>query len=104
MTNTRSRENPLAPCVYIMASDRNGTIYLGVTSDLVRRVWQHKTKETGGFTSEYDVDRLVWYEQHATMYSAITREKTLKKWNRRWKLELIESLNPDWRDLYQDIA
>ncbi len=104
MTNTRPRKNPLDPCVYIMASDRNGTIYTGVTSNLVQRVWQHKADRTEGFTKEYEVHHLVWYEQHATMLSAISREKAIKKWNRRWKLELIESLNPDWQDLYEDIA
>ena len=104
MTNTRPRKNPLDPCVYIMASDRNGTIYTGVTSNLVQRVWQHKADRTEGFTKEYEVHHLVWYEQHATMLSAISREKAIKKWNRRWKLELIESLNPGLARPYEDIA
>jgi len=94
----------MQPCVYILASDRNGTLYTGVTSDLARRIWEHKNGSKEGFTKRYDVHSLVWYEQHETMESAITREKTIKKWERAWKLRLIEESNPEWRDLYPDIA
>lgn len=92
------------PCVYILASRRNGTLYVGVTSDLVKRVWEHKNDMTPGFTQRYGVHTLVWFEQHETMESAISREKAIKEWKRRWKLELIEHLNPGWRDLYGDIV
>ena len=81
---------PKAFCVYILASRRNGTLYIGVTSDLTKRAWQHKEGFVEGFTKQYDVKKLVWYEQHETAESAITREKQLKKWKRAWKLELIE--------------
>jgi putative endonuclease len=86
--------------VYILASQRNGTLYIGVTNNLARRVHQHKTKQLSGFTARYDVHMLVWYEVYGDVNEAITREKQLKKWERRWKLELIESMNPTWRDLY----
>jgi putative endonuclease len=92
------------PCVYMLASGRNGTLYVGVTSNLVRRVWQHRGEFVAGFTACYRVHDLVWYELHDTMESAIKREKTLKKWRRAWKLELIETMNPYWRDLYDDIT
>jgi putative endonuclease len=92
------------PCVYILASKRNGTLYVGVTSDAVRRVWQHKTDAIEGFTSKYAVKRLVYLEMHATMPDAILREQQLKAWKRGWKLALIERDNPEWRDLYDDIA
>lgn len=92
-----------APCVYLLASQPNGTLYAGVTSNLVQRVWQHKEGIAEGFTKKYSVKTLVWYEQHSTMESAITREKALKEWKRAWKLELIEQTNPTWRDLYADI-
>ena len=92
------------PCVYILASRRNGTLYTGVTSDLVKRVWEHKNDLAEGFTKRYSVHTLVWYELHETMYSAITREKQIKEWKRRWKLDLIETMNPDWHDLYDDIV
>ena len=88
----------------MLASQRNGTLYIGVTSNLIQRVWQHKNKEVDGFTKNYDVCLLVWYEQHATMLSAISKEKAMKKWSRAWKLEEIESLNADWRDLYDEIV
>ena len=91
------------PCVYILASDKNGTLYTGVTSDLVKRISEHKNGPTEGFTKKYDVHTLVWYEQHETMKSAISREKAIKKWERAWKLELIEGSNPEWRDLYPEI-
>jgi len=87
------------PTVYILASRRNGTLYTGVTSNLIQRVHQHREASTAGFTRDYGVKRLVWFEQHATMEQAITREKRIKKWNRAWKLTLIETCNPDWHDL-----
>ena len=93
----------MQPCVYILASKRNGTLYVGVTSDLLARTWQHKNSAVEGFTSKYDVYYLVWYELHESMDSAIAREKAIKKWNRTWKLKLIEKSNPEWRDLYNDI-
>jgi putative endonuclease len=86
--------------VYILASRRNGTLYTGVTSNLVKRVWQHRNGEIEGFTKKYDVKRLVYYETHQTAEPAIKREKQIKKWNRQWKLRLIEEDNPDWKDLY----
>ena len=92
------------PCVYILASRRNGTLYVGVTSDLVGRVWQHKHDCVPGFSERHGVHHLVWFEMHATMESAIGREKTIKKWNRAWKLRLIEAGNPEWRDLYAEIV
>jgi len=92
------------PCVYILASDRNGTLYVGVTSNLVGRTWQHREHAIGGFTERYDVVRLVWYEMHDTMESAILREKRIKKWRRAWKVQLIDQGNPSWRDLWPDIT
>ena len=91
------------PAVYILASKRNGTLYIGVTSDLVKRVWEHKNNMVEGFTKRYSVHQLVWYELHESMESAILREKRLKDWKRSWKLNLIESMNPDWHDLYNSI-
>ncbi|HEY0675754.1 MAG TPA: GIY-YIG nuclease family protein [Immundisolibacter sp.] len=88
------------PCVYMLASRRNGTLYAGVTSDLIKRVWEHKNHVVEGFTKRYGVDRLVWYEPHETMDSAIRREKAIKEWKRAWKLELIEQSNPEWTDRY----
>ena len=88
------------PCVYLLASKRNGTLYAGVTSDLVKRVWEHKNHVVDGFTKQYKVDQLVWYEVHETMETAIQREKAIKEWQRAWKLKLIEDFNPDWKDLY----
>jgi putative endonuclease len=90
------------PCVYILASKRNGTIYIGVTSNLFIRVGNHKQDLIEGFTKRYGVHRLVYYEMHHTMDAAITREKRLKKWNRTWKLRLIESMNPEWKDLFDE--
>ena len=92
------------PAVYILASKRNGTLYIGVTSDLQKRSWEHKNDLLDGFTKKYGVHRLVYYELHGNVVSAITREKQLKKWNRAWKLELIERGNPDWNDIWQEIA
>ena len=85
--------------VYLMASRKDGTLYLGVTRDLIRRVHQHKTKATPGFTSRYDVDRLVWFEIYDDPMTAIVREKDIKKWRRQWKIRLIEEDNLEWRDL-----
>ncbi|MEQ1499656.1 MAG: GIY-YIG nuclease family protein [Novosphingobium sp.] len=92
------------PCVYILASQRNGTVYTGVTSDLLGRIHQHREGTFGGFTKEHGVKQLVWFEQHSTMEHAITREKRIKKWNRAWKLNLIEQANPRWRDLAEDFG
>ncbi len=92
------------PAAYILASRRNGTLYTGVTSNLIQRVHQHREGLIPGFTREYNVKILVWFEQHATIDSAIQREKRIKKWNRAWKLELIERDNPDWRDLAEDFG
>gem|GEM_PF-261289 len=92
------------PAVYILASARNGTLYTGVTSDLVKRIWEHKNNMVEGFTKKYNVHNLVWYELHENMNSAIEREKNIKEWKRNWKLNLIEKSNPDWRDLYEDIV
>ena len=89
--------------VYIMASGRNGTLYIGVTSDLKARVWQHKHETLGGFTAKYHIHNLVYYEVAGDIRSAIIREKQLKKWNRKWKLELIEKFNPSWEDLYEKL-
>jgi len=89
--------------VYIMASHRNGTLYLGVTNDLIRRVYEHKHNLVDGFTKKYNVHQLVYYEETYDVVSAIQREKYIKKWNRKWKLELIEKVNPNWDDLYNKI-
>ena len=90
--------------VYILASRRNGTLYVGVTSDLARRIWEHRQGFVDGFTKDYGVAMLVWYEVHDNAESAITREKQLKKWNRAWKVRLIEEVNPYWNDLYSNIT
>ena len=90
--------------VYILASKRNGTLYIGVTSDLIKRIWEHKNNMVEGFTKRYGVHQLVWYEVHESVESAIVREKRLKEWKRKWKLELIESSNPHWQDLYNTIV
>ena len=90
--------------VYIMASKRNGTLYTGITSDLIQRVWQHKSGEIKGFTSKYKVNMLVYYEIHEDVLEAIKREKNIKAWKRSWKLELIEKTNPLWDDLYHSIT
>jgi putative endonuclease len=92
------------PAVYILASKRNGTLYIGVTSDLIKRIWEHKNNIVEGFTKRYNVHQLIWYELHESMESAITREKRLKNWKRKWKLELIEISNPKWIDLYDTIV
>ena len=92
------------PAVYILASKRNGTLYTGVTSDLVKRIWEHKNDIMEGFTKRYSVHRLVWYELHENMESAILKEKRIKGWKRMWKLQLIERDNPNWQDLYHNIV
>jgi putative endonuclease len=95
----RSRQ----PCVYILASQRNGTLYVGVTSDLAQRMWQHRGELAEGFTKRHKVHDLVWFEIHETMESAITREKAIKRWKRDWKIREIEQVNPYWRDLFSEI-
>ncbi len=92
------------PCVYILASQRNGTLYVGVSSDLIKRVWQHKNDFVEGFTKDYQTHILVWYEVHESMEAAISREKNIKAWKRAWKLDLIERMNPDWKDLFDQIV
>jgi putative endonuclease len=93
----------MQPAVYILASQRNGTLYTGVTSSIIKRIWEHKNDFAEGFSKRYGVHLLVYFELHSTMNSAITREKQIKKWNRAWKIKLIETDNPDWRDLWQEI-
>ena len=90
--------------VYMLASARYGTLYLGVTSNLIKRTWEHRDGVVDGFTKKYGVKKLVWFEIHTEAISAITREKQLKKWNRAWKIELIQQENPLWHDLYEDIT
>jgi putative endonuclease len=92
------------PCVYVLDSKRNGTLYVGVTSDIARRAGQHRSNAVGGFVRDYGVHRLVFVEFHETMADAILREKRIKKWRRTWKLELIERHNRQWRDLYEELA
>ena len=90
--------------VYILASKRNGTLYTGVTSNLIKRIWQHKNDLIDGFSKKYNVKNLVYYEAHSNAESAITREKRIKKWRRAWKLRIIEEKNPGWKDLYEEIS
>jgi len=92
------------PCVYLLASGRNGTLYVGVTSNLQQRLWQHRDGAVTGFSTKHRTQRLVWFERCDDMLAAITREKQLKKWNRMWKLRLIEEQNPEWRDLAVDMG
>ena len=92
------------PAVYILTNKRNGALYTGVTSDLVRRIWQHRQDLVDGFSSKYATHVLVYYELHEDMIGAITREKQIKAWKRRWKIRLIEEFNPYWRDLYPEIV
>lgn len=92
------------PFVYIMASQKRGTLYIGVTSNLQKRIWEHREEVTEGFTKKYSVHRLVYYESHATMESAIMREKDLKGWSRDWKIKLIEKMNPKWEDLFTELS
>ena len=88
------------PAVYILANRRNGTLYIGVTSNLIKRVWEHKNNIADSFTKRYKIHCLVYYETYTDMLQAIAREKNLKNWQRRWKLQLIENTNPEWKDLY----
>ncbi|MDL2200938.1 GIY-YIG nuclease family protein [Halopseudomonas aestusnigri] len=92
------------PCVYILASQRNGTLYVGVTSNLLKRIWEHRNGVVSGFTQRYRIHQLVYFEQAADMLSAISREKQLKRWKRQWKINLIEQSNPAWDDLYTRLA
>src|SRR6478735_479681 len=96
--------NSMAYYVYLLASKKHGTLYLGITNDIVRRGYEHRTKAAGGFTARYDVDKLVWFEIYDDVVSAIAREKELKKWRRDWKIRLIEEQNPGWVDLYPGIS
>ena len=91
------------PAVYILSSKYQGVLYIGVTSNLPHRIWQHKHKLVDGFSRQYNADRLVWFELHVEMYAAITREKQIKKWNRAWKIKMIETCNPDWNDRFEEI-
>jgi putative endonuclease len=91
------------PCVYLLASQRNGTLYAGVTSCLTKRIWEHRNDLVEGFANKYGVHTLVWYEVHETMESAIRREKAIKNWKRSWKINVIKEKNPEWRDLYADL-
>ena len=90
--------------VYILTSNRNGTLYVGITLNLIKRVWEHKNKVVEGFTEKYNVDKLVYYEQYQDAENAIRREKRIKKYNRTWKLDLIGKFNSNWKDLYDDIS
>jgi putative endonuclease len=93
----------MRPATYIVTNHRHGTLYTGVTSDLARRTWEHRTGALEGFSKRYGLKVLVWYEPHGTMEEAITREKHIKAWKRDWKIRLIERMNPTWRDLYEDL-
>jgi putative endonuclease len=88
----------------MLANDRNGTLYMGVTTDLIQRVWQHKNKFVDGFTKKYNIDKLVWYEQHLSIQAAMLREKQMKRWERAWKIQAIEKRNPYWNDLYLELV
>ena len=92
------------PCVYVLASQRNGTLYIGITSDLMARIHQHRAGTFDGFTKRHRIKHLVWFEAHEDIEEATLREKRLKKWNRAWKMRLIEEQNPDWRDLAEDLG
>ena len=92
------------PCTYLLARASHSTFYTGVTTDLVGRVWQHRTEATKGFTARYGIKRLVWFELHETMESAIRREKQIKRWRRQWKYDLVNMANPTWRDLAEDFG
>ena len=96
--------NVKTPCIYILASGMKGSLYVGVTSNLAQRVWQHKNEIGSKFTGKYDIHRLVWYEVHESMESAIAREKAIKKWRREWKVRLVEESNPSWVDLYEGLG
>lgn len=90
--------------IYILASKRNGALYIGITSGLIKRIWEHKNKLVDGFTRKYNINKLIYYEQYSDPENAIKREKRLKKYNRKWKLNLIEKVNPNWKDLYEEIT
>lgn len=92
------------PCVYILTSRKHGTLYIGVTSNLIKRIWEHRESVVKGFTKDYDVHKIIYFEQFERMEDAIAREKQLKKWNRDWKINLIEANNPEWVDLYPALA
>ncbi len=92
------------PCVYIITNKKHETLYIGVSSQLQKRIWLHKQKQCDGFAKKYNLTRLVYYECHGSMMSAITREKQIKKWNRAWKIELIDAFNSSWKDLYFDLV
>ncbi len=94
---------PIRPCVYILAKHYQGTLYVGVTANIIKRVWEHKSDLVEGFTNQYRVHQLVWCESHPTMESAIKREKMIKEWKRRWKVKLIEKNNPNWKDLFEEL-
>ena len=93
----------MAGYVYIVTNQKHGTLYIGVTSDLERRIYEHRESVTKGFTSVYGCTRLVWYEEHDSIGTAIQREKSLKRWYRQWKIDPIETINPEWRDLYPEL-
>ena len=95
---------PVAYYVYMLTNKRNGTLYVSVTNDIARRAWEHREGVSDGFTKRYDTKRLVYMEAHSDIQQAILREKKLKRWRRAWKLDLIEKDNPDWRDLFEDLA
>ena len=90
--------------VYIITNKKHGTLYIGVTNNLVRRIWQHKEGKIEGFSAKYNLKKLIYYEEHNEIYDAITREKQIKKWKRDWKIRLIEEINPDWNDLYNEVV
>jgi putative endonuclease len=94
----------MQPAVYLITNKPYGAHYIGVTSNLIQRIWQHREKLVDGFAKQHDLDRLVWYELHQAMYEAITREKQIKKWNRDWKVNLFQAHNGNWRDLFADIC
>ncbi len=98
-----ARREGIQPCVYVMASRKHGTLYVGVTSNIAKRAWEHRAGQRPGFTRRYRVHLLVYYEFHQTMETAIRREKQIKEWRRAWKVELIEGLNPGWRDLFEEL-
>ena len=95
---------PKEPCVYLLARSSHGTFYTGVTSNLLQRIYQHRNNAFDGYTAEYGIKRLVWFERHETMETAIHREKQIKRWRREWKYDLVNALNPTWRDLAEDFG
>ncbi len=95
--------NETVLCIYILASRKNGTLYIGVTNNIIKRVYEHKNDFAKGFTQKYTIHTLVYYDIHQSMYEAIVREKQLKKWRRAWKIEIINKMNPEWKDLYDGL-